>query len=315
MSWERFGGLRAAIAQLAAQLMYGQEVKQYFTAKRLAAKRLLGEAGGKKLRYRPMDLPSNGEIKQALLELVMEIEGSVRTRRLFAMRVVALEAMGPLAAFVPRLIGSVATGHVRSGSDIDLHVFAEDPSDVERTVKDLGWTHEVQRVSILKGGKVMEFTHVQVADVFPLELTVYKPRDLRTRPRSSTDGKPIVRISAGALRSLCAKEHPELWKAYEETGAVPSLEEILAAEDEDDAADVLLEDPSEASPPGGEVDPWSDDADVGDPSEDFTASDDSGHGDDDDVDIHEFREDDGPPARRSRPVSSRSGRSSRTGPP
>ncbi len=237
VSWERFGGLRAAIAQLAAQIMYGQEVKQYFTAKRLAAKRLLGESGGKKLRYRPMDLPSNGEIKQALLELVIEIEGSVRTRRLFAMRVVALEAMGPLERFVPRLIGSVATGHVRSGSDIDLHVFAEDPSDVELRVRELGWTHEVQRVSILKGGKVMEFTHVLVADEFPLELTVYKPRDLGTRPRSSTDGKPIVRLSAGALRSLCAKEHPELWQAYEATGAVPTLEEILAAEDEDDDAE------------------------------------------------------------------------------
>jgi hypothetical protein len=308
VSWERFGGLRAAIAQLAAQLMYGQEVKQYFTAKRLAAKRLLGEAGGKKLRYRPMDLPSNGEIKQALLELVMEIEGSVRTRRLFAMRVVALEAMGPLASFVPRLIGSVATGHVRSGSDIDLHVFAEDPSDVERRVADLGWTHEVQRVSILKGGKVMEFTHVQVADVFPLELTVYKPRDLGTRPRSSTDGKPIVRISAGALRSLCEREHPELWHDYQERGAVPTLEEILSAEDDDDAADVgaLLDEPAEAEPPAGEVDPWSEDLD--DEDEQHVDVDDET---DDDVDIHEFREDDGPPGRRKRRLSSPSGRSSR----
>ncbi len=295
MSWERFGGLRAAIAQLAAQLMYGQEVKQYFTAKRLAAKRLLGEAGGKKLRYRPMDLPSNGEIKQALLELVMEIEGSVRTRRLFAMRVVALEAMGPLERFVPRLIGSVATGHVRSGSDIDLHVFAEDPSDVERCVAELGWTHEVQRVSILKGGKVMEFTHVLVADEFPLELTVYKPRDLGTRPRSSTDGKPIVRISAGALRSLCAREHAELWATYLETGQVPTLEEILAAEDEDDEEEPagvsdLLDD---APAPGEGVDPWSDDGDTEIATE-------TGAESEEDLDIHEFREDDGPPRRRMR---------------
>ena len=304
MSWERFGGLRAAIAQLAAQLMYGQEVKQYFTAKRLAAKRLLGAAGGKKLRYRPMDLPSNGEIKQALLELVIEIEGSVRTRRLFAMRVVALEAMGPLERFLPRLIGSVATGHVRSGSDIDLHVFAEDPSDVERCVRDLGWTHEVQRVSILKGGKVMEFTHVQVADVFPLELTVYKPRDLGTRPRSSTDGKPIVRVSTGALRSLCAKEHPDLWKAYEETGAVPTFEEILAAEDDDDAApgavtDVVLDD-DERSPGLAELfDPWGDDPEKPEALEANADDDvDDGGGADDDADTHESREDDGPRRRR-----------------
>ncbi len=65
MSWERLGGLRAAIAQLAAQIMYGEDVKQYFTAKRLAAKRLLGQTSARGLRYRPRDLPSNGEIKEA----------------------------------------------------------------------------------------------------------------------------------------------------------------------------------------------------------------------------------------------------------
>jgi len=42
----------------------------------------------------------------------------------FAMRVIALEAMQALERFSPRLIGSVATGHVRRGSDIDLHVCA-----------------------------------------------------------------------------------------------------------------------------------------------------------------------------------------------
>ncbi len=287
MSWERFGGLRAAIAQLAAQIMYGQEVKQYFTAKRLAAKRLLGAAGGKKLRYRPADLPSNGEIKEALLELVIEIEGTERSRRLFAMRIVALEAMGPLEPFVPRLIGSVATGHVRSGSDIDLHVFADDASDVERHARDIGWTYEVQRVSIMKRGKVMEFTHLHVADVFPIELTVYKPRDLGTRPRSSTDGKPIVRISCGALGRLCERDHHELWKAYMATGAVPTMEEILSTED-DTAPDDVFEDT---------LDPWDD---ACEPIPDLLVDprDEGGDETEDDADTDEEREDDGFRGRR-----------------
>ncbi len=235
MSWERHGGLRAAIAQLAAQIMYGEEVKQYFTAKRLAAKRLLGQVNAKAVRYRPRDLPSNGEIKEALLELVSEIEGDGRTRRLFAMRVAALEAMDALEPFAPRLIGSVATGHVRGGSDVDLHVFAWDAADVEAHVKALRWTYEVQRVHIMKQGKAMSFTHVLVADVFPLELTVYAPNELSHRPRSSTDGKPIVRLRAATLRKLCEREHPDLWARYLEDGSAPTLDEILAAEDEDDA--------------------------------------------------------------------------------
>jgi hypothetical protein len=235
MSWERYGGVRAAIAQLAAQIMYGEDVKEYFTAKRLAAKRLLGRVNAKAIRHRPQDLPSNGEIKQALLELVTEIEGDGRSRRLFAMRVVALEAMDALEPFSPRLIGSVATGHVRSGSDVDLHVFAWDGADVEAHVRRLGWAHETQRVSILKHGKVMEFTHVHVADVFPLELTVYAPNELSHRPRSSTDGKPIVRVRPATLRKLCEREHAELWARYLADGSTPTLEEILAVEDADDS--------------------------------------------------------------------------------
>jgi len=267
MSWERYGGLRAALAQLAAQIMYGEDVKQYFTAKRLAAKRLLKREGARTIRYRPQDLPSNGEIKQALLELVTEIEGDARTQRLFAMRVVALEAMAELTPFSPRLIGSVATGHVRSGSDVDLHVFAWDASDVVAHVRSLGWAHDTERVSILKHGKVMEFTHVHVADVFPIELTVYPPNELRNRPRSSTDGKPIVRVRDAALRKLCEAEHPELYRRYVETGEVPSLDDILAAEDQGDGGDgaldlALAEDADDEAWPPDLVDPWSDDGDA-----------------------------------------------------
>ncbi|HEY2509614.1 MAG TPA: SRPBCC family protein [Polyangiaceae bacterium] len=268
MSWERHGGLRAAIAQLAAQIMYGEEVKQYFTAKRLAAKRLLGQTNAKAMRYRPQDLPSNGEIKQALLELVTEIEGSARTRRLFAMRIVALEAMQALSRFTPRLIGSVATGHVRAGSDIDLHVFAYDAADVEMHVRGLGWVHETQRVSIVKHGKVMEFTHVLVPDVFPIELTVYPPSELRNRPRSSTDGKPIVRVRESALRKICEAEHAELWQRYLADGSTPSTAEILAAEDEDEPTALLdiAEDPFE-QPLAFEPEPSQDDGEEEDDDE------------------------------------------------
>lgn len=271
MSWERHGGLRAAITQLAAQIMYGEDVKQYFTAKRLAAKRLREKGGVKALRARPQDLPSNGEIKAALLELVTEIEGDARTQRLFAMRIVALEAMEAMPAFQPRLIGSVATGHVRRGSDIDIHVFAWDAADVEAHVRALGWVHETQRVSILKHGRVMEFTHVHVPDVFPIELTVYPPNELRNRPRSSTDGKPIVRIRDSLLRALCAKEHAELWARYLRDGATPSLADILAAEEADAEGDAgsldaivdapWVDEDAEASLDDLTIrDPWDDDA-------------------------------------------------------
>jgi hypothetical protein len=233
MSIERFGGLRAAVAVEAARLMYEEGVKQYFTAKRMAAKRLLGRVAGGRLRYRPADLPSNGEIRDALLAMAELAEGSRRTRRLFAMRVVALEAMRALEGFEPRLIGSVSTGHIRRGSDIDLSLFTDDDGALELRLRDLGWAFEREPVSILKFGEIREYLHYHVADAFPVELTVYAVRELRFRPRSSTDGKPIVRVRRAALEALLLREHAEAWARYLEDGTIEGLEEVLA-EDEDD---------------------------------------------------------------------------------
>jgi hypothetical protein len=223
------GGVRGALAGEAARLMYEEGVKQYFTAKRLAAKRLFGRVGGRRLRYRPQDLPSNGEIRDALLVLADYAEGAGRTLRLFAMRVVALRAMRALDGFDPRLIGSVSTGHIRRGSDIDLHVFTDDEDALLDHLRALRWRWETERVSILKGGEVREFLHVHVADAFALELTVYERRELRSRPRSSTDGRPIVRVKPAALEALLAAEHPLAWARHLADGSLPEI-----ADDDDD---------------------------------------------------------------------------------
>jgi hypothetical protein len=232
------GGLRGSIALEAARLMYEEGVKQYFTAKRLAAKRLLGRVGGKRLRYRPSDLPSNGEIRDALLVLADFAEGDRRQRRLFAMRVVALGAMKSLEDFEPRLIGSVSTGHIRKGSDIDLHVFTDDPDALIARVKELGWPWETERVTILKFGEIREYLHVHVKLTYDVELTVYERRELRFRPRSSTDGKPIVRVRASALEALIAEEHPEAWRKFLADGVIEGIDEGDDDEDDDTVRDL-----------------------------------------------------------------------------
>lgn len=236
MSIERFGGVRAQITMEAARLMYEEGVKQYFTAKRMAAKRLFGRVAGRRAHYRPADLPSNGEIRDALLALAELAEGSRRTRRLFAMRVVALEAMRALAPFEPRLIGSVSTGHIRRGSDVDLQIFTADDGALELHLRALGWHFERERVSIQKFGEIREYLHYHVLDAFPIELTVYDPRELRFRPRSSTDGKPIVRVRIPSLEAMLAREHEEAWARYLADGTIEGLEEAMNENDDDDGA-------------------------------------------------------------------------------
>jgi hypothetical protein len=257
MSIERVGGIRAQVAAEAARLMYEEGVKQYFTAKRMAAKRLLGRQAGGKLRYRPSDLPSNGEIRDALLALASLAEGSHRTRRLFAMRVLALEAMREVAPFEPRLIGSVSTGHIRRGSDIDIQVFTLSPEALELHMKGLGWTFESERVTIRKFGKIREYLHYHVVDTVPIELTVYEPRDLRFRPKSSTDGKPIVRMRISAVEEVLMRDHPEEWQRYMADGTIEGMDELLADAEEapmPGAFDGLLEDLQEGEGDSDESD-------------------------------------------------------------
>src|SRR5882672_4999724 len=109
--------LRMAIALEAARLMYERAETEYFTAKRKAAKRLC------RGNVKPSDLPSNSEIRDQIQLFARLHEGEKRTANLKDMRLAALHMMRHLRPFKPRLIGSVMTGHIRKGSDIDIHVF------------------------------------------------------------------------------------------------------------------------------------------------------------------------------------------------
>jgi hypothetical protein len=251
MGIERFGGMRWTIACEAARLMYEEGVKEYFTAKRMAARRVLGRTEGHRTRYRPGALPSNGEIRDALLALAEAAEGSGRRRKLFAMRVVALEAMRKLLPFQPRLIGSVSTGHVRRGSDIDLSVFTDDEETLELHLRRAGFEFDTERVSIHKFGEIREYLHHHVEERFPIELTVYPTRELRFRPRSSTDGLPIERLRVEAVAALLEREHTDAYRRYLTDGSIEGLDAATAEREGADLAgrfDGWLEEPEALDP-------------------------------------------------------------------
>lgn len=200
--------------------MYREGVGQYLDAKRMAARRILGREGvGARLRHH--DLPSNGEIREALLEHARLAEGADRGRRLFAMRAVALEVMEALEPFQPRLIGSVWSGHVRVGSDIDVHVFTDTDGALDRALDALGWDTRDERVTIRMGPELRTFRHVHVLDrPFPVELSVYPLSERRVVTRSSTDGRPIDRVSPARLRDRLRDEHADAWSSWQLTGVL-----------------------------------------------------------------------------------------------
>src|SRR5437870_11490444 len=152
--------LRQAIALEAARLMYERAESEYYTSKRKAAKRLCRGS------VKPEDLPSNAEIREQIQVFARMHEGEKRTEHLREMRLYALRLMRLLRAFRPRLIGSVMTGHVRKGSDIDLHIFTDSVGLVTDMLDREGVQYDVERKQIVKHGEARTFTHIHIYDRF-----------------------------------------------------------------------------------------------------------------------------------------------------
>ncbi|HYO24762.1 MAG TPA: HD domain-containing protein [Lacipirellulaceae bacterium] len=204
--------LRQQIAWEAARLMYQRQESEYYRAKMKAAQRLChGWA-------KPADLPSNAEIRDQVQLLARLHEGEARTDSLRNMRLAALAMMERLERFRPRLIGSVLTGHIRAGSDVDIHVFADNVESVAHALEQHGLPFDVERKLVRKQGEARTFTHVHVAAEFRFELTVYPSADASYAFKSSITGKPIERATIAELRQFLAAEYPDV-----------DLEEALAA--------------------------------------------------------------------------------------
>ncbi|MFO7902560.1 MAG: HD domain-containing protein [Planctomycetota bacterium] len=196
--------LRRQIAFEAACLMYHRQESEYYRAKQKAARRI--HRGWVK----PAELPRNTEIRDQIQVLARLYEGEDRDSNLREMRLEALRLMRLLHRFRPRLIGSVLTGHVRKGSDIDLHVFSDSVEAVALTLDESGAVYDVERKRVRKHGEERVFTHIHVTDRFPFELTVYPANQAHYVFKSSITGKAIERANIAQLEKRLRDEYPNL---------------------------------------------------------------------------------------------------------
>jgi hypothetical protein len=195
---------RRRIAWEAARLMYAREEKEYYRAKMKAARRLTGG------NAKPWDLPSNREIRDQIGVIARLHEGRRREEKLRDMRVEALRMMRILQPFRPRLVGSTLTGHIRRGSDIDLHVFSDSLESVAAVLESEGLAFEVERKRVEKYGQERTFTHVHIAERYDFELTVYPSNMAHYVFRSSITGGPMERASIAELEQLLGREYPDV---------------------------------------------------------------------------------------------------------
>ncbi len=136
--------------------MFEEGVKEYRDAKRKAAKAF----GPEKVLSLGSHLPSNAEIHAELLRLIDMYEDEVLPERLLALRLLALRYLELFVSFRPYLVGSVLSGAVTERSDIDLHLFARSPDEVEEFLREKGIPCDSEVVTVRRGKEFLEYPHI-----------------------------------------------------------------------------------------------------------------------------------------------------------
>lgn len=192
---------RLHMAQIAARVMQQQGIRDFHTAKRKAAQHL-------GIDLRDSVLPRNREIEAALAEYQRLFDSDNHAQRLTAMREAALDAMAMLAEFEPRLVGDVLSGLANAHSDIQLHVFADQPETFDLFLDSRGIVYDIVerrlRVSRDSYGFYPAFRFTAGACGF--EATLFAAREIRQPPLSLVDGAPMQRASRARLERLLADD-------------------------------------------------------------------------------------------------------------
>ncbi len=190
--------LRAELAVLAARLIV-EDGLDYGTAKRKAAKRLLGQRVAHDL------LPSNDEIEQQVREELALFHAETQPLQLQQLRRAALTLMEEFAAFNPHLAGAVWHGTANEHSDLHVLLFTDDTKGVEIHCIDRGFDVQVGEAPHYAGrGRVEQLTldwPPHRREAFVAHLSLYPEKDIRGALLPDAQGR-TPRGSLAAVRHI-----------------------------------------------------------------------------------------------------------------
>lgn len=186
--------IRTEIA-IAAARMIAEEGADYGSAKRRAAKQILGDG-----KVRGDVLPDNAQVEDEVRAHQALFFGDTQPQRLLHLRRLALELMEQLAAFSPHLTGAVLNGTAGEHSDIHLQLFADSAKDVAVFLMDRNIRFEVSESQHFKGRAEPVETMSFLWQHEGVHLTMYEVNDLRGALKSAS-GR-TERIAVEGLRTL-----------------------------------------------------------------------------------------------------------------
>ena len=195
--------MRQRLAQEAARIMAEEGVRDFYAAKRKAAERLGAP--------HTQNMPRNREIEEALQDYQRLFLGAASEAQLRLLREAAAQAMRFFAPFEPRLAGSVLSGTAGTYSDVNLHLFAETPEDVNLFLLGSGIPFEsgVRRVRLNREHSDDIPTVRFLAGNQPIEALIFPANGIRQAPLSPVDGKPMERATLSRVEELLAQAWEE----------------------------------------------------------------------------------------------------------
>lgn len=186
----RDANLRQHIAQLAARLMAEDGGLDFGAAKWKAAR----QAGLSDANL----LPDNHEVEAALREYQGLFQKDDQPAQLRRLREIAVKVMRQFAAFRPALVGSVLSGTAGQHSDINLHLYTDDPKALTMLLINRRVRFEERLRAVRRGGRMDEVPEILLdVDDATVTLTVLDPDD----ERGGTRG----RAEEGAQRAWLAE--------------------------------------------------------------------------------------------------------------
>jgi hypothetical protein len=187
--------LRGEIAILAAR-MIAEDGADYGSAKRKAAKQILGDA-----KPRGDILPDNAQIEEEVRIYNALFFGDEQPVRLAHLRSLALQLMGDLQIFRPHLTGAVLNGSAGEHADIHLQLFVDSPKEVEIWLMNKNIQFEVSETAHFKG---RHFDAVETVSFMwhheGVHLALYQTDDLRGAVK--TNSARVERADLNAVRRL-----------------------------------------------------------------------------------------------------------------
>jgi hypothetical protein len=199
--------VREEIAIAAARLI-AEEGLDYSSAKRKAARQVVGQA-----RVAGEWLPDNDQIEEEIREYQALFQADSQPAVLRRLREFALDWMKRLAAFNPYLTGAVLNGTAGEHSDIHLQVFCDNPKEVAIYLLNANVQYDVSETRHFGGRGTIEtlsFLSRGAPEEGPIgmHIALYDIDDLRGAVRADARGR-TQRANAEAVEALLARRDAE----------------------------------------------------------------------------------------------------------